>query len=106
VPHALDLAPEHTLPGGERPGAVTGEHLQPEQAVDRDAMLLDAMSAALTAIEDELRQPQPEQPDALAGATDDRQSGLARPTHHERLELARKDLELEIGYNYDMDMQA
>lgn len=104
VPHALDLAPEHTLPGGERPGAVTGEHLQPEQAVERDAMLLDAMSAALTAIEDELRQPEPEQPDALAGAIDDRQSASARPTHHERLELARKDMEIEIDYDHDMDM--
>lgn len=104
VPHALDLAPEHTLPSGERTGAMTGEHARPEQAVDRDAMLLDAMSAALTAVEDELRQPQPEEPDALAGATDDRRNGSAQLTHHERLQLARKDLELEISNDYDMDM--
>ncbi|GAA3722831.1 MobF family relaxase [Sphingomonas cynarae] len=104
VPHALDLAPERTPPSGERLDAVTDELPRPEQAVDRDAALLDVMSAALTAIGENLRQPQLEQPDALAAVASDQRTAPARPTHHERLELARKDLEPEISYDYDMDM--
>jgi hypothetical protein len=104
VPHALDLAPERTPASGERLDAVTDELPRPEQAVDRDAAVLDVMSAALTAIGEDLRQPQLEQPDALAAVAGDRRTAPARPSHHERLELARKDLEPEISYDYDMDM--
>ncbi len=99
VPHALDLAPELAPSGGERFDRATGELPHTENALAKDARLLNAMSAELAAIGDDLRQPSP-----VAGAVRKLVVKPALDAARDRPEPARKDPELEITCDYDMDM--
>jgi len=98
VPHALHLAPELSPSGGERFDPATGE-LAPagivlESAESRDACLLDAMSAALQAIgkDEVIMAPVMPVPEPVAVA------------RGEPIEPSRKELEIEITRDFDMDM--
>lgn len=98
VPHALDLAPELSPSGGERFDPATGElasaEVAAESAESRDARLLDAMSAALQAIGRENVTAVPVVP----------MPGPVAVTRVEPIEPSRKELEIEITRDFDMDM--
>lgn len=104
VPHALDLTREFDVSCDRRSDATGVKPSQPGDDRTRDAEFLDGLSSALTAIVEHLRQPQPEQPDARVAAASNRQLGLTQGSRHERIVPARKEPELEISYDYDMDM--
>jgi hypothetical protein len=73
-------------------------------ALDWNARLLDAMSAELAEIGDDLRQPEPVALKLAVLAPFEKAVMSIADVSRDHMELGCKDLELEITHDYDMNM--